>query len=371
MLTYSSAVNAARRVAFGEPESPDLRDPRQRGVMPSLSYRRFDNRPRPENGRALCEPKTGAAKIEALEIFPTDVVSRRAVEWEGIRVDVVQAITHDAFEYRYRSPCHLLLVYEEGVRDNGDTLVENLPASSLRTLQRKLTFVPAGHEFFEWQRPRIRSRVICLYFDPAKLPVRADASCRAPIVAPRLFFEHNVLWETAVKLGKAIEDASEDQRYWEALGIIIAHELLSVHGSVAGRAAARGGLAVWQQRIATAYIDEHLADSIPLAELAKLVDLSSHYFCRAFKQSFGVPPHRYHINRRIERAKMLLADRAMSVTDIGLALGFSETSSFSATFRSTTGTSPTEYRRALDEAADVAGVPESQWSSTKPIRRRA
>jgi AraC family transcriptional regulator len=371
MLTYSSAANVARRVAFGEPESPDLRDPLRQRVMPPPSLGRFDNRARPENGRALCEAKTGEAEIEALEIFPADVVSRRAVEWEGIGVDLVQAITHDAFECRYRSPRHLLLVYEEGVRDSGETRVENLPASSLRTLQRKLTFVPAGHEFFEWQRPRIRSRVICLYFDPAKLPVRVDASCRAPIVAPRLFFEHNVVWETAVKLGKAMEDASEDQRYWEALGIIIAHELLSVQVSVAGRGAARGGLAVWQQRIATAYIDEHLAESIPLAELAKLVDLSSHYFCRAFRQSFGVPPHRYHINRRIERAKMLLADRAMSVTDIGLALGFSETSSFSATFRSTTGTSPTEYRRALDEGAGVAGMPESQRSPTKPVQRRA
>jgi AraC family transcriptional regulator len=371
MLTYSSAANAARRAAFGESQSPELHDPRRQGGMPSGSHGRFESPPRPENGRRLSEPKTSGGKIEALEIFPADIVSRRAVEWEGIRVDVVQSTTHDAFEYRYRSASHLLLVYEEGVRANGETLLENLPRSSLRTLPRKLTFVPAGHEFVEWQRPRIRSRVICLYFDPAKLPVRADASCTAPIIAPRLFFEHNVLWETAVKLGKAIEDASEDQRYWEALGIIIAHELLSIHGVIAGRGSARGGLAVWQQRIATAYIEEHLAESIPLAELAKLVDLSSHYFCRAFKQSFGVPPHRYHINRRIERAKVLLADRAISVTDIGLALGFSETSSFSATFRSTTGTSPTEYRRALDEAAGIAGMPASQRSPTKLVRRRA
>jgi AraC family transcriptional regulator len=370
MLTYPSAASGARRAPFGESQSADLRDPRRQGVMRSPSHGGFENRPRRENRWALSEPKTGREKIEALQIFPADVVSRRAVEWEGIRVDVVQAITHDAFEYRYRSPYHLLLVYEEGVRDNGETLVGNLPASSLRTLQRKLTFVPAGHEFFEWQRPRIRSRVICLYFDPAKLPVRADASCGAPIVAPRLLFEHNVLWETAVKLGKAIENGTEDRRYWEALGIIIAHELLCVRANVAGRGSARGGLAVWQQRIATAYIEEHLEESIPLAELAKLVDLSSHYFCRAFKQSFGVPPHRYHINRRIERAKTLLADRAMSVTDIGLALGFSETSSFSATFRCTTGTSPTEYRRALDEAAGVSDMRVSQWSPAKPVRRR-
>ena len=70
----------------------------------------------------------------------------------------------------------------------------------------------------------------------------------------------------------------------------------------------RGGLAGWQQRIVTSYIEEHLAEPISLATLAQLARLSTYYFCRAFKQSFGVPPHRYHTNRRIEHAKALLAN---------------------------------------------------------------
>jgi hypothetical protein len=41
------------------------------------------------------------------------------------------------------------------------------------------------------------------------------------------------------------------------------------------------------------YIEGHLAEHISLATLAQLVRLSPHYFCRAFKQSFGLPPHRY------------------------------------------------------------------------------
>jgi ribonuclease HI len=45
-----------------------------------------------------------------------------------------------------------------------------------------------------------------------------------------------------------------------------------------------------------------------LDALAKLVHLSSYYFCRAFKQSFGIPPHRYQLTRRIERATALLRD---------------------------------------------------------------
>jgi AraC family transcriptional regulator len=163
-----------------------------------------------------------------------------------------------------------------------------------------------------------------------------------------LFFENDVMWDTAVKLAAAIGQGCENERYCEALWVIVAHELLGIQGHAPRREPrARGGLAVWQQRVVAGYIEEHLAETISLAELAKLVRLSSYYFCRAFKQSFGIPPHRYHINRRIERAKALLANPAQSVTEIGLAIGFSETSSFSAAFRQTTGITPTEYRRAL------------------------
>jgi AraC family transcriptional regulator len=55
------------------------------------------------------------------------------------------------------------------------------------------------------------------------------------------------------------------------------------------------------------YIEEHLGEQISLAKLAQLVGLSTYYFCRAFKQSLGLPPHRYHNNRRIEQAKVLLS----------------------------------------------------------------
>jgi AraC family transcriptional regulator len=109
-------------------------------------------------------------------------------------------------------------------------------------------------------------------------------------------------------------------------------------------APARGGLASWQQRIVIAYIEEHLAEQIPLAGLVRL---SPYYFCRAFKQSLGLPPHRYHNTRRIEQAKILLAKPAPSVTDIGMTVGFSDTSSFTTAFRKATGLTPSAYHRSL------------------------
>ena len=101
------------------------------------------------------------------------------------------------------------------------------------------------------------------------------------------------------------------------------------------------------QRMAAAYIEEHLQEQISLSTLADLTKLSPFHFCRAFKTSFGVPPHRYHTGRRIEHAKALLAKRDLSITEIGLTVGFSETSSFCSAFRKATGVAPRAYRMSL------------------------
>jgi AraC family transcriptional regulator len=82
--------------------------------------------------------------------------------------------------------------------------------------------------------------------------------------------------------------------------------------------------------------------------LAEVANLSPYYFSRAFKESFGVPPYRFLTSRRIERAKDFLADPEVSVTRIGLDLGFSETSSFTTAFRKHAGLTPTAYRRSLE-----------------------
>ena len=214
-------------------------------------------------------------------------------------------------------------------------------------MARKLTFVPAGHEYCERHEPRVLSRAVYFYLDPEKVPTRSETANAA--LAPRLYFEDATLWDTAMKLKQLVESGGFDNRhYFEALGVVLAHELVRLNaGARRIEAPARGGLAPWQQRIVTAYIEEHLAEQIPLATLAQLARLSPYYFCRAFKQSLGLPPHRYHNKRRIEQAKMLLAKPAPSVTDIGMTVGFSETSSFTTAFRKATGLTPTAYHRSV------------------------
>jgi len=86
--------------------------------------------------------------------------------------------------------------------------------------------------------------------------------------------------------------------------------------------------------------------------LAKVSGVSAAHFARSFKQAFGVPPHRYLLSRRIERATALLRETELSVTDIAFATGWSSLGTFGRTFRDVTGESPGELRARLSGQPD-------------------
>ena len=276
------------------------------------------------------------------------LVGRQAVDWRGMSGEVVRLVRQERFESSYCGPYHMLVAYERAARHEGESLVEGLPRSSVRDFSGKLTFVPAGRRFSEWQDPRVLTRATYFRIDPRR-PFVSDAGLGTAELAPRLFFENPLLWQTALKLTALIDaDPSACKLYAEALGVVLVHELLRLdRGMALAEPQARGGLASWQRRILVDYLEEHLAEPVSLATLAELAQLSPFHFSRAFKQTFGMPPHRYHTARRIERAKTLLADRDLSVTMVALEVGFSETSSFTAAFRRVAGRTPSAYRRSL------------------------
>jgi AraC family transcriptional regulator len=347
MLTSSAHVTRNDRFARNSPSA--FRRPTPPPFDRSSRFARALREHRDDDIRPLHDERAGEAFASAVEISPADGVKRRAVTWNGMAAEIVQVTRHERIEFRFRASCHVLIVYEHGVRDAGETVIEGLPRSTRRDVTRKLTFVPAGHEYRDWQEPRKLARMAFFYFAPEKMPVPSETGSADRPLAPRLFFEDAALWDTALKLSALIESAGEPNRlYLEALGTVLAHEVTRLNaGTPRPEPRMRGGLAAWQQRKVTDHIEQHVAKQIPLATLAQLARLSLYYFCRAFKQSFGVSPHRYHNNRRIELAKTLLAAPDASVTDVGLAVGFSETSSFTSSFRKTTGLTPTAYRRSL------------------------
>jgi transcriptional regulator GlxA family with amidase domain len=96
----------------------------------------------------------------------------------------------------------------------------------------------------------------------------------------------------------------------------------------------------------------------PVRRLAQVSGVSQAHFARSFKQSFGVPPHRYLLTRRVERATGLLRDTDLSVTEIAFETGWKSLGTFGRTFRDVVGASPGATRaRERDGSPELGRVP--------------
>ncbi|WP_320426976.1 AraC family transcriptional regulator [Roseateles agri] len=106
----------------------------------------------------------------------------------------------------------------------------------------------------------------------------------------------------------------------------------------------RGGLAPAALCKVKRAMESRMAEACDLRLLARLVGLSEGHFARAFKQSVGVPPHRYLLKLRVEAAADLIRSSDRSLTDVSLEVGFSDQSHFTRTFSREMGETPSAYR---------------------------
>jgi AraC family transcriptional regulator len=95
---------------------------------------------------------------------------------------------------------------------------------------------------------------------------------------------------------------------------------------------------------ATDYISANLREDLTLEKIAEVLSMSPYHFAHLFKQSAGLTPHRYVIQRRMERAKSLLRGTELSVTQIAHQVGYPNQSHFSMVFHRFTGQTPRRYR---------------------------
>ena len=135
----------------------------------------------------------------------------------------------------------------------------------------------------------------------------------------------------------------------ESLVFELARLLLRRHSPASGaaRVTPSGGLTRRQGRRVLDYIEENLSRPLKLAELARVADLSLHHFAHVFKQTLRLSPHRYVMERRLERARQLLRTSNASLVDIGISTGFYSQSHFTSTFRRMVGATPAEFQRCF------------------------
>jgi AraC-like DNA-binding protein len=109
----------------------------------------------------------------------------------------------------------------------------------------------------------------------------------------------------------------------------------------------RGGLPPHARRRVREFIEAHLTENITIQVLAAIAGLSMFHFARTFKQSEGVTPHEYLVQRRVQRAQDLLTATNLSLAEVALAAGFTDQSHCARWFRQHVGVTPGRYRWAL------------------------
>jgi AraC-like DNA-binding protein len=127
--------------------------------------------------------------------------------------------------------------------------------------------------------------------------------------------------------------------------IVGAHIVQRYGASHLRRPTATAGLAAWQRRRATELLRENLDGKLRLAALAGACDLSVSHFARCFRASFGVSCHGWLTERRLERARELLARTNVPLVEVATQSGFADQAAFTRTFRRVVGEPPGQWRR--------------------------
>jgi AraC family transcriptional regulator len=135
--------------------------------------------------------------------------------------------------------------------------------------------------------------------------------------------------------------------YGESLGIALASHLVRKYTDVTKESQERTALSSAMLSLVLQYIADNLETDLSLQDLADLVQTDVYRFVRLFKQCTGRPPHQYILHERIERAKSLLCNPVLPLTEVALRSGFADQSHFTNAFHRMTSISPLAYRRAI------------------------
>jgi AraC family transcriptional regulator len=170
----------------------------------------------------------------------------------------------------------------------------------------------------------------------------------AATLVPRFAMSDPLLEQLAIAIASSLrEGTAEDGLYIDTLAQMIAAHLARHHStrSRPPRLPAPQKISGWRMRRLIEYIEENIGDDLSLERMAAEVGVSPLYLARAFKAAVGQSPHRYVLERRLERAKELLRGTDTPIVDVALTTGFSSQSHLSNWFLRQVGVSPAVYRR--------------------------
>jgi len=224
-----------------------------------------------------------------------------------------------------------------------------------KVLAGDVAIIPAGTSWsFQSHSSNLRNTVL-LFLRP--LFVRSvvegiEFSYGELVLTPQIGFQSKHIRHIAMSLLGELNEANVVGRlYADSLAIGLAMQLIRRYSSLREVQVGHGGMAPHRLRKAIGLIDHHLAGEeegrVALRSVAKEVGMSYFHFSRAFKQSMGMTPTNYIAERRIERAKKLMEETDLPISQIALRSGFSSQSHFTTSFRRLAGVTPRSFRRSV------------------------
>lgn len=248
-------------------------------------------------------------------------------------------------EYYQQSGWHSLNVTIDGgtaltgARVGGELLYEGVDEPGA------LTFVPAHADRHGWATAT-DMRFVGLFFHPRLAGRLSDVDLAAKI-APRVNDRDKLIHAHLALLAQELRDGDEpDLAFMEHTIGLFVRRLLKRNPEIDAPRGSNGRLASHVLRRIAEYVDEHLAHSISLSELASVADMPVFRFSRAFKQSTGLAPYQYILRRRVRRAEHLLATTATPISEIAFTTGFSSQSHLTTAFTRFAGRPPNAYRQS-------------------------
>ncbi len=273
------------------------------------------------------------------------VIFYRTTEWDGVKLVHWRVNAGELVETVFDR-------HEISLPVTGTFTTTKHTASGNRRITHRapgnMCLVPSGQPVsIDWGN---EAECITMVVEPTLVSRAAAESSYGGYVELKEVYDENdpLIWQ----IGLALLAESEAQEpagrlYAESLTNTLAFHLFR-HYNVgkAQLASSVGGLTGRKLRLATEFIHAHLAEDVTLAEIAETVDLSPYHFARAFKRTTGLTPQQYLMERRIERAKDLLAKADLPIVEVSAQVGFKNQSHFTTFFRRYTSVTPKVWRNA-------------------------
>ncbi len=272
------------------------------------------------------------------EAIPLEWQTLRYRQWPGVRLQYRRLSGPVSYDFSISGDANRFFLLDI-TRLDGETNITGLPRITNKELRDKFVFANCSCIVSGWSEIEKVAAFTLVELEAIDGDGISDL--------PPIFMQPDALLRSVLTQFKslAIDQTSELPGDVEALCIMLRQQLRHLCAAKDRAEQGEGGLTPRQLRLAVSYIEDRLDREISIADMADNLGMSPFHFIRMFKKSAGVPPHKFYVARRIDRAKDLLRQPHLSISEVAEMSGFSGVSQLTRTFRKFVGTNPSSFRR--------------------------